>query len=209
MLELFVTVFAALFSVVDPPGAIPLFLAMTPDHTKEERNETARNTSIWFIALMVAFFLAGSAILGFFGISLNAVRIAGGLIILLSGYALLEGKFEESRAIDQDVEDEAIKKEDISFAPMTMPMLAGPGSMSLLISMYSENPEWSSRGIILVAILLLGVSIYFILKASPMLYRIMGEAGLKATSRIMGFLVMSIGIQFIISGVVQLVSDMA
>lgn len=206
MLELFVTVFAALFSVVDPPGAIPLFLAMTPDHTKEERNRTARNTSLWFVALMLAFFLAGTTILSFFGITLNAVRIAGGLIILGSGYALLEGKFGESRAINEKVKEEAVEKEDISFAPMAMPMLAGPGSISLLIGMYSENPDWSSRGIVIAAILLLGISIWMILRASPMLYKFMGVAGLKALSRIMGFLVMAIGIQFIISGIVSLVT---
>lgn len=209
MFELFVTVFAALFSVVDPPGAIPLFLAMTPDHTKEERNKTARNTSFWFIALMLAFFLAGTAILTFFGITLNAVRIAGGLIILLSGYALLEGKFGESRAMNEAVQDEAREKEDISFAPMAMPMLAGPGSISLLIGMYSENPDWASRGVVIGAILLLGLSIFLILRASPALYKIMGVAGLKALSRIMGFLVMAIGIQFIISGVVALVSEIS
>jgi multiple antibiotic resistance protein len=154
MLELFVTVLAALFSVVDPPGAIPLFLAMTPDYTKKERNETARNTAFWFIALMLAFFLAGTYILSFFGITLNAVRIAGGLIILSSGYALLEGKFGESRAINDKVKDEAIEKEDISFAPLAMPMLSGPGSISLLIGMYAENPDWSARGVIIAAVLI-------------------------------------------------------
>ncbi len=209
MLELFVTVLAALFSVVDPPGAIPLFLAMTPDYTKEERNHTARNTAFWFIALMLAFFLAGTYILSFFGITLNAVRIAGGLIILSSGYALLEGKFGESRAINDKVKNEAMTKEDISFAPLAMPMLSGPGSISLLIGMYSENPAWDARGVIIAAILILGLSIYLILRASPMLYRVMGVAGLKALSRIMGFLVMSIGIQFIIQGVVSLVNELA
>ena len=209
MLELFVTVLAALFSVVDPPGAIPLFLAMTPDYTKRERNQTARNTAFWFIALMLAFFLAGTYILSFFGITLNAVRIAGGLIILSSGYALLEGKFGESRAINDKVKDEAIEKEDISFAPLAMPMLSGPGSISLLIGMYAENPDWSARGVIITAVLILGLSIYLILRASPMLYRIMGVAGLKALSRIMGFLVMAIGIQFIIQGIVSLVGELA
>lgn len=207
-LGLFVTIFASLFSVVNPPGAISIFLAMTPDYTKQERNDTARNTALWFIALMLAFFLAGTYILSFFGITLNAVRIAGGLIILSSGYALLEGKFGESRAIDKRVKAEAMTKEDISFAPMAMPMLSGPGSISLLIGMYSENPDWGSRGVIIAAVLILGLSIYLILRASPMLYRVMGVAGLKALSRIMGFLVMAIGIQFIIQGVVSLVREL-
>lgn len=207
-LELFVTVLAALFSVVNPPGAIPPFLAMTPDYTKQERNETARNTSLWFVLLMLAFFLGGSYILSFFGITINAVRIAGGLIILSSGYALLEGKFGESRAIDKKVKEEAKTKEDISFAPMAMPMLSGPGSISLLIGMYSENPEWSAKGIIVIAILILGVMIYGILRTAPMLFRVMGVAGLKALSRIMGFLVMAIGIQFIVQGVASLVSEL-
>ena len=75
--------------------------------------------------LLIAFFLAGTVILSFFGISLSAMRIAGGLVILASGYGLLYGKMADSRAVSKRVKTEAIEKEDISFSPMAMPMLSG------------------------------------------------------------------------------------
>ena len=162
-------------------------------------------SSLWFVIILLAFFFAGVAILDFFGITINAMRIAGGLIIMSSGYTLLQGKFTEGRAINKQVREETLAKDDISFSPMAMPMLSGPGSISLLIGMYTENPDWSARFIIAGMVLALGILIYFILRSSPLLFRVLGVTGLKALSRIMGFLVMAIGIEFIINGIVALV----
>jgi len=209
MLELMVAVFGSLFSVVNPFGAVPVFLAMTPHYTQMERNRTARNTALYFVLILLAFYLGGSWILGFFGISLNAMRIAGGLIILNSGYALLNGKFAESRAINNKVTEEALSKDDISFSPMAMPLLSGPGSISLLIGLYAEHTATTDRLLIAGVVLLVGFSVFMILRSSPYLFRLMGEAGIKALSRIMGFLVMAIGIQYVISGIVHLVQHFA
>lgn len=208
MLELFVAVLASLFSVVNPIGAVPIFLALTPDHTPAERRKTALHTSLYFALILLTFFLAGTLILSFFGISINAMRIAGGLVILSSGYSLLSGKFAESRAINKKVKAEALEKDDISFAPMAMPMLSGPGSISLLIGMYAENQLLSERFVIAGVILLLSALIYLILASAPFLNRFLGEAGMKAMTRIMGFIVMAIGVEYIIGGVVQLVTVM-
>jgi multiple antibiotic resistance protein len=118
-MELFFAVLASLFSVVNPMGAVPVFLAMTPNYTVQERTKAAMHTSLWFVVILSVFFFAGTSILSFFGISLNAMRIAGGLVILSSGYALLSGKFAESRAINKKVKEEALEKHDISFSPIT------------------------------------------------------------------------------------------
>lgn len=209
MLELFFNVLASLFSLVNPLGAIPVFLAMTPHYTSSERNSTAFQTSIYFAAILLAFFLAGSAILSFFGISLNAMRIAGGLVILTSGFSLLNGKFAEGRAINKKVREEALEKQDISFSPLAMPLLSGPGSISYLISVQAELPTWETWGVVAGVILALALLVYLILRFSPYLQKLLGVAGLKALSRIMGFLVMAIGIQYIIMGVVSLVKALA
>ncbi|MEY4904657.1 MAG: hypothetical protein RLZZ292_2472 [Bacteroidota bacterium] len=203
--SLFISVLVSIFSVVNPIGAIPVFLSMTPHYTKEEREQTALRTSIYFVLILMAFFWLGAHILGFFGISIHAMRMAGGLVILSSGYSLLNGTFAESRAIDDKVEIEALEKEDISFSPMAMPMLSGPGSISLLISLFSEHQEWTERGTISLVILATGGLVYWILRVSPYLFRLLGEAGLRAVSRIMGFIVMAIAVQYIITGGVELV----
>lgn len=208
MINLFIAVFGSLFSVVNPLGAVPVFLAMTPDYTQTERFKVARNTSIYFVLISTAFFLAGSGILNFFGVNLDALRIAGGLMILNSGYALSSGKFAESRSVNQAVKDEALIKEDISFAPMAMPLLSGPGSISLLISMFSEHPTVIDRGIIAGVIVFTGLTIYLILRVSPQLFKFLGVAGIKAISRIMGFIVMALGVQYIITGITGLVTHL-
>ncbi|MEN0004011.1 MAG: MarC family NAAT transporter [Bacteroidota bacterium] len=209
MMELFLATLAALFSVVNPIGAVPVWLALTPDYTKADRNATAFNTSLYFAIILLSFFFAGSYILNFFGISVNAIRIAGGLVILSSGYSLLEGKFAESRAMNSKVKAEALEKEDISFSPMAMPMLSGPGSISLLISTYADTSSWLDRGVVAASIVVTAVIVLFILRSAPWLFKLLGVAGLKSLSRIMGFIVMSVGIQYIISGVVALVKVLA
>jgi len=165
-------------------------------------------TSIYFFLILISFYLAGTFILDFFGISLNAMRIAGGLIILSSGYALLSGKFAESRSVDKKVKKEALEKTDITFSPMAMPMLSGPGSISLLISLYAEHTSWDIRAVIALAIFATAVLVLTILRSAPYLFKLLGVGGIRAMSRIMGFLVMAIGIEYIIAGVVGLVDSL-
>ena len=159
------------------------------------------------MAILLTFFLAGNVILSFFGISLNALRIAGGLIILHSGYGLLNGQSSGSRSINKAVKEEAQAKDDISFTPLAMPLLSGPGSISLLIGLFAENNDWIRRGVVVLTIIAMGLVVFLILRSAPYLFRVLGVSGLKALSRIMGFLVMSIGIQYIIAGLVNLVQS--
>jgi multiple antibiotic resistance protein len=208
MVELCFSILVALFSVVNPLGAVPVFLAMTPEYTELERRQTARNTGIYFTLILLVFFFGGALILKFFGINIDAMRIAGGMMVLSSGYGLISGKFAENRSVNQEVEEEARQKQDISFAPLAMPLLSGPGSISYLISLYNEHPDWEVRLAISGVVVILGILVYLILRSAPLVYRILGEAGLKALSRIMGFIVMSIGVQMMIGGVIQLVEAM-
>ncbi|MBT8219105.1 MAG: MarC family NAAT transporter [Bacteroidia bacterium] len=207
MMELFLAVSASLFSVVNPIGAIPVFLSMTTEDSFHERKSSALHTAIYFALILLAFYFAGNVILSFFGVSLNALRIAGGLVILNSGYSLLSGQIAKGRAVDKEVRAEAMAKEDISFAPMAMPMLSGPGSISYLISLYGEYPDSNSRLVIAGVIVFLALIIFIMLRFSPMLFEKLGVTGIKAISRIMGFIVMAIGIQFIIIGIVDLVKS--
>lgn len=204
MIILFFSTLGALFSVVNPLGAVPIYLALTSDYEIPQRNRSAMQTAFWVAMILIVFFLAGTYILNFFGISINALRIAGGLVIMNSGYGLLNGVFQERR-VNADIEEEANHKEDISFTPMAMPMLSGPGSISLLIGMAVENNGYADRLVIIGSVAAMAGIIWAILRYSPYLFRILGVAGLKALSRIMGFLVMAIGIEILIRGLVSLV----
>jgi multiple antibiotic resistance protein len=208
MLSIFIAVLAKLFSVVNPVGAIPMYLSLTASYEKAERNKTALTTTLYFVGICLAFFWAGSYILNFFGLQINSLRIAGGLIILSSGYALMNDKFAESRAMNTEVQDEAMTKADISFSPLAMPLLSGPGSISLLIGFNADYNTWEERLIVSGVILLNGLIVYLILRSAPLMNRFLGVSGLKAGSRIMAFITMAIGVQFIIVGIVALVKSL-
>ena len=205
MFEIFVPVLVKLFSVVNPVGALPMYLTLTANYTQAERNRTALRTTLYFIGILLAFFWGGTYILNFFGLQINALRIAGGLIILQSGIALMNDKFAENRAINSDVQSEAMDKPDITFSPLAMPLLSGPGSISLLIGFFVDYDSLPQRLLITGVIFLLGVIVYLILRSAPLFYRFLGVSGLKAGSRIMSFITMAIGVQFIITGIVALV----
>ena len=161
-------------------------------------------TSIYFVLILMSFFWAGTYILSFFGVSIAALRAAGGLVIMMSGFALLSGNMAKRR-IGEKVKEEAMEKEDISFTPMAMPMLSGPGSISLLIGYFATYPDIQNKLVIALVIILTGAIIYIVLRFSPLLFKFLGRGGLKAVARIMGFIVLAIGIEYIISGVIQLV----
>ena len=186
-----------------------MYLSLTASYGKAERLKTALATTLYFVSICMAFFWAGSYILNFFGLQINSLRIAGGLIILSSGYDLMNDKFAESRAINSDVQDEAMTKSDISFSPLAMPLLSGPGSISLLIGFNADYNTWEERLIVSGVILLNGLIVYLILRSAPLMNRFLGVSGLKAGSRIMAFITMAIGVQFIIVGIVALVKSLS
>lgn len=201
MITLFLSVFASLFSVVNPLGAMPVFISLTADNTRRERRAIAFKTSLFFVIILLTFFFGGTAVIRFFGISLDAMRIAGGFIIFLSGFSLLRGEFAKSRSVNKQVQKEAMEKDDISLTPMAIPMLAGPGSISLLIGLFAAAERWLDYVIIASTVLATGAVTFGILLIAPYLFGIMGVSGLNAISRIMGFLVMAIGVQFVINGI--------
>ncbi|MEI6409874.1 MAG: MarC family protein [Bacteroidota bacterium] len=203
----FATLFS-LFSIVDPPGAIPVYVALTSGRPKAERDRIALNTSLYFMIILVVFFLAGTYILSFFGLTLHALRIAGGITLLISGFGLMSGSFAKRRGYDESVEKQAHDRNDIAFSPMAMPMLSGPGSISYLITQFNQHPQWNERLTIIAAILGMAVMVWGCLRIAPFLFKVFGPGGLNAIARIMGFIVIAIGVQFIVDGMVHLVAEL-
>lgn len=203
-MELFIYIFAALFSVINPLGAVPIFVGLTLDDSKAERSRI----SLWaainvFIILIISFFI-GQYVLAFFGISIDALRIAGGFIIVNSGFSLLTGKFNKTRGVNKEVENDAQNRNDIALTPLAIPMLAGPGSISLLIAMYQDYQEIQQQVIACCAMAAVAAVIFLVLRSAHYLSRILGASGIVAISRIIGFIVIAIGVQYISSSVVNI-----
>lgn len=206
-MELFIYLFAALFSVLNPIGTVPIFVGLTQADDKKERSRISLWTGIdVFIILLIAYFM-GQYVLSFFGISLDALRIAGGMIIVSSGFNLLSGNFSKRRGINKRVETEVQQRNDIALTPLAMPMLAGPGSISLLIAFYQEHNETWEMLVAVAAMAAVSLVIFLILRSAHYLSRILGASGIVAISRIVGFIVIAIGIQYIVSAVVSIIKQ--
>jgi MarC family membrane protein len=204
-MDLFLYIFAALFSVLNPIGAIPVFVGLTSGYTKEELSKTSLWTAVnVFIILIVAYFM-GEYVLQFFGVKLEALRIAGGLIIANSGFGLLSGQVKKRKGINKKVETEAQQKHAIALTPLAMPLLAGPGSISLLIAFYQEHHNWIARSIAVGSILGVALAIYLVLRSANYLVKYLGESGIVAISRIVGFFVIAIGIQYIVDALIKII----
>jgi multiple antibiotic resistance protein len=203
-MELFIYLFAALFSVLNPIGTVPIFVGLTQGDPKKERSRISLWTAINVCIILLISYFVGQYVLTFFGISLDALRIAGGLIIVGSGFSLLTGKFKKQRGIDKSVENDLNTRNDIALTPLAMPMLAGPGSISLLIAFYQEHHKYDEIIIATSAILAVALVIFLILRSAHYLAKMLGAAGIVAISRIVGFIVIAIGIQYILSAVINI-----
>jgi multiple antibiotic resistance protein len=208
-MDIFLYVFAALFSVINPLGTVPVFVGLTSDETPKERVKTAFLTSINVIVILMISFFAGTYLLDFFGISLNALRIAGGMIIVTSGFALLTGNFSKHKGMkNKKVQKDLDTREKFSLTPLAIPMLAGPGSISLLITFNQEYASTHDIIIIVIAVLAIGVATFLILRSSPYITRFLGASGINAISRIVGFIVISIGVEYITTAVVSIINGL-
>lgn len=203
-MDIFLYVFAALFSVINPLGTVPIFVGLTTEETNQERNQTALLTSVNVVVILIISFFAGTYLLDFFGISLNALRIAGGMIIVTSGFALLTGSFSKHKGMkNKRVKKDLDKREKFSLTPLAIPMLAGPGSISLLITFNQEYQEWSEMAFVIFAVIAVGIATQLILRSSHYISKILGASGINAISRIVGFIVISIGVEYISSAVIS------
>jgi multiple antibiotic resistance protein len=201
LLLFFVGTFVSLFSIVDPPMAAPLFVTLTKGETPIQRETLARRASFYAFAILVLFFVTGSLILNFFQISIDALRIAGGLMILSSAFGMLGQK----ESLDADEKQEASTKEDIAFSPLAMPILSGPGSIAVIIGMTANAGGFGLKYLlILLAIMAVCISSYWIMRISDTIMQKLGSTIVKSFTRIMGFILLCIGVQFVVNGVVPI-----
>lgn len=197
--------YISLLSLINPLGAIPVYLSLTVNHPKDWIKKQLLKTTVNVLVICLLSYLIGNYVLGFFGISINALKIAGGIIIARSGFQLLNAKHKGD--VGKKLQAEAIQKEDISFTPLAMPLLSGPGSISFLINLsFQTSATYNNAFLVIISILLASITIFITLFLAPKIFSYMGQAGLKAMSKIMGFIVLSIGIQLIISSILSILS---
>ena len=201
----FLVLLGALFSVLNPIGVIPFFVGLTQDYDQSERSRVSFLTAINVGIILLISFFAGEYVLRFFGITISALRIAGGILIASSGFGLLNANPKKRKGISKEVEEDLQNRNSIALTPLAMPMLAGPGSISLLIAFNQDHKSTSEILASSFSIIIISLLIFLILRSAHYLAKYLGASGIVAISRIVGFLTVAIGIQYIISSVLTII----
>jgi len=200
----------AILPIVNPLGAIPLIMTVASHLPEAERQRQVRRACLYTFALMTGFLVAGSLIMNFFGISMPGMRIAGGMIVAFLGFRML---FPAAPAMATEVAAQGEVKYDIAFTPLAMPGLSGPGTFAVVMSLSSQataREGWDRVADFLgvaTGILLVAVISWFALRGAERFNRILGATGMVALTRLMGFLMICIGVQFIINGLTVITAD--
>ena len=205
--ELVLGTIIALLPVINPLASTPIFIAITEGDTDEQRRRQAFRGCAYMVAILVSFLIGGTFIMNFFGISIPGLRIAGGLLVTGIGLGMVAtprtGDDEKRR------QAEAKAKSDISFTPLAMPMLSGPGSIAVTVGFTSLSTGIIDNVAIIIGILCVAVIAYITLNLSGKIVQLVGANGMSALTKIMGFLILCIGVQFIVNGIGNLITSTA
>jgi multiple antibiotic resistance protein len=203
---IFLGTFIGLLPIINPLAAAPTFLAITEGDSAARRREQARKGCLYMVAILVSFLIGGTFIMNFFGISIPGLRIAGGILMTGIGMGMLTTQKSAARPDDEEREA-ARKKIDISFSPLAMPMLSGPGSIAVTLGFTSLATSWTDYFAIIAGIISVAILTYIVLRLSGRIVNFIGPVGVNAMTKIMGFLIMCIGVQFVVNGVLNIATD--
>lgn len=192
-----ITAFATLFVVIDPPGLIPMFIALTPGMPAAKRREIGLRACLIAIGILTLFGLLGEAVLGFIGISMSAFRIAGGILLFLTALDMLFERRTQRREGQATVHDH-----DPSVFPLAIPLIAGPGAIATMILLVGESGSWQGTiAVHLVMIFVVILAFLFFLIAGP-LENALGRTGTVVITRLLGMLLAALSVQFVIDGII-------
>ena len=200
MLELFLAAFTTFFVVIDPPGCAPIYASLTADAPASERRAMAIRAIAVAASILVVFALFGEELLSALGISLDAFRIAGGIMLFVIALDMVfEKRTERREARAQEVID-APEIEDVSIFPMAMPMIAGPGSIATVMLLVSRARGIEESLVVLGALAaVLALTLAALLAAGPMM-RVLGHKVEAVVTRLLGVLLAALAAQFVIDG---------
>ena len=218
MLELIKAVSLGLVVILplaNPLTTVALFLGLAGEMNFQERNRQARQASIYVFAIMMVAWYAGSAVLNTFGISIPGLRMAGGLIVAFIGFRMLFPAKPAGHSVEakQKLDEQEATKEpvNIAFVPLAMPSTAGAGTIAMIITSAAtvrsgvDFPAWVVSVAPVLIFLLVSLILWISLRSSGAIMKLVGKSGIEAISRLMGFLLVCMGVQFIINGVLEVV----
>ena len=195
-----ITAFVTLFVIIDPIGMTPIFVALTQGMSRAKRRAIALRACVLSALLLIVFASFGEAVLGFIGISMPAFRIAGGILLFLTALDMLFERRSKRRRTQADEAEEEDDNDDPSAFPLTIPLIAGPGSITSVILLAGQNPGLQSVLQVSAVMLLVIAMVLVLFLMAGLLERALGRTGINVVTRLLGMLLAALAVQFVLDG---------
>ena len=204
--QFFILCLTTLFTLINPIGIAPLLVVMTERFSKDEKVNIAKKGSSTAFLTLILFSILGSMIFNFFGITIEAFQIMGGILFFRNGIKMLEAKVGRSRTTPAE-QEESQESDDIAISPIGIPLIAGPGAITAALLLSSQTPGIYSYATLGIAILIVLSFVYLILRNGDALMKMLGTSIMRIIQRLMGLILMVIAVQFVINGTVTVLKS--
>ena len=205
--QFFIFCLTTLFTLINPIGIAPLLVVMTERFTKNERIKIAKKGSATALITLLLFAILGSLIFSFFGITIEAFQIMGGILFFRNGLRMLDAKVGRSRTTPAE-QEESQESDDIAISPIGIPLIAGPGAITATMLLSSQTPHIHSYLTLGLSILFVLAFVYIILRNGDVLMRVLGTSVMRIIQRLMGLIILVIAVQFVINGTVSVIKPL-
>lgn len=189
----------SVFSIVDPFTAVPVFLALVGSHPRQDQARAARRAAGTCFLVLTTFGLAGTFIFQFFGITLPAFKIAGGILLFVVGLEMMRAKRSDTRATNEEAID-AETKEDVGVIPLGLPLLSGPGAIATVMMLVGRAHDVPQRLVVFGAVAVVSLIALLTLRSATVVSRVLGQTGINVIGRVMGLILAAVAMQFVLSG---------
>ena len=201
--QFFIFCLTTLFTLINPIWISPILIIMTERFPERKRIEIAKKGSLTAFITLILFSILGSVIFNFFGITIEAFQIMGGILFFRNGMRMLDSKIGRSRTTPAE-QEESEESDDIAISPIGIPLIAGPGAITAAMLLSSQTPQLYSYFTIISSIFFVLSLVYIILRNGNFLLKLLGTTGIRIIQRLMGLILMVIAVQFVINGVLSI-----
>jgi multiple antibiotic resistance protein len=198
----------AMISILNPLGAIPIFLGMTRKANSNEIKSIAKTCSITIFVTLTASLIVGEGILHFFSVSISSFKVGGGILIGTMGFSMLRAETAPTKLNDEEIQKEHINRE-IGIVPLAIPLMSGPGAITSCIIYAEKIQGYTSWATTMISLVLVSLIIFSILVYSRWIRRSMGSIGINVLTRIMGLILMALAVEFVTSGIKTIFPSLA